>query len=67
MVLEYCEHGSLHDFLKEGARHGINISMSLIIRFAYNIARGVFYLHHKCKVVQRDLKVTSFISYIEES
>lgn len=61
MVLEYCEYGSLHDFLKAGARHGIKISMSLIFRFALDIARGVYYLHRKCKVVQRDLKARNIL------
>ena len=55
MVLEYCDHGCLHDFLKRDAKHGIKITMSLITRFALDIARGVYYLHRKCKVVQRGL------------
>ena len=61
MVLEFCDHGSLHDFLKREAKHGIKITMSLIFRFALDVARGVYYLHRKCKVVQRDLKARNVL------
>ena len=61
MVLEYCDHGSLHDFLKRDAKHGIKVTMSLVYRFALDIARGVYYLHRKCKVIQRDLKARNVL------
>jgi len=39
IVMEYCSHGSLHDFLRGEHEHGIPITMSLILRFALDIAR----------------------------
>ena len=65
LVLEYCVHGSLHHFLKTEQEHGIRITMSLIYRFALDIARGVYYLHRRCKVVQRDLKARNIL--VDES
>ena len=50
LVLEFCVHGSLHHFLKNEASHGIRITMSLIYRFALDIARGVYYLHRRCSI-----------------
>lgn len=61
LVLEYCVHGSLHHFLKASHEHGIQITLSLILRFALDIARGVYYLHRRCSVVQRDLKARNIL------
>lgn len=65
LVLEYCVHGSLHHFLKAEHTHGVRITMSLIYRFALDIARGVYYLHKRCSVVQRDLKARNIL--VDES
>lgn len=65
LVLEYCVHGSLHHFLKAEKQHGIPMTMSLIYRFALDIARGVYYLHKKRNVVQRDLKARNIL--VDES
>jgi hypothetical protein len=61
LVLEHCTHGSLHHFLKTPHEHGVPITMSLIYRFALDIARGVYYLHRRCSVVQRDLKARNIL------
>lgn len=61
MILEYCVHGSLHDFLQRDAKHGVRVTMSLLLRFALDIARGVHYLHSTCGVVQRDLKARNIL------
>lgn len=65
LVLEYCVHGSLHHFLKNEAQHGVRVSMSLIYRFALDIARGVYYLHRRANVLQRDLKARNVL--VDES
>lgn len=54
-------HGSLHHFLKNEASHGVGITMSLVLRFALDIARGVYYLHRKQSIVQRDLKARNIL------
>ncbi len=61
LVLEYCVHGSLHHFLKSEATHGVGVTMSLVLRFALDIARGVYYLHRKQSIVQRDLKARNIL------
>lgn len=65
LVIEYCAHGSLHHFLKNEHQHGVRITMSHVLRFALDIARGVYYLHRRCSVVQRDLKARNIL--IDES
>lgn len=65
LVLEYCVHGSLHHFLKSEHRHGVKINMPLVYRFALDIARGVYYLHRKQSIVQRDLKARNIL--VDES
>lgn len=65
IVMEHCVHGSLHSFLKTEHEHGTRISMSLIYRFALDIARGVHYLHTRCSIVQRDLKARNIL--VDES
>jgi serine/threonine protein kinase len=65
LVLEYCSNGSLHHFLKHEADHGVRITMSLIYRFALDTARGVYYLHKKANVWQRDLKARNLL--VDES
>jgi serine/threonine protein kinase len=65
LVLEYCVHGSLHHFLKNEAEHGVRVTMSLIYRFALDIARGVYYLHRRANVLQRDLKARNVL--VDES
>jgi serine/threonine protein kinase len=65
LVLEFCVHGSLHHFLKTEHEHGVRITMSLVYRFALDIARGVYYLHRRCKIVQRDLKARNIL--VDES
>jgi len=61
LVLELCEHGSLHQFLRSEAEHHVKITMSLVYRFAVDIARGVKYLHNKQNIVQRDLKARNVL------
>ena len=61
LVLEFCEHGNLHDFLTPSATHGVTITTALILRFAIDIARGVLYLHSRCHLIQRDLKARNVL------
>ncbi len=61
LVLEHCVHGSLHEFLRSETTHSIRITMSLVYRFAVDIARGVKYLHNKQNIVQRDLKARNVL------
>lgn len=65
LVLEYCSNGSLHHFLKRENEHGVRITMSLIYRFALDTARGIYYLHKKANVWQRDLKARNLL--VDES
>lgn len=65
LVLEYCTHRSLHHFLKNEDKHHIRITMSHVLRFALDIARGVYYLHRKQSIVQRDLKARNIL--VDES
>lgn len=61
LVLEHCVHGSLHEFLRSEHKHRIKINMSLVYRFAVDIARAVKYLHNKQHIVQRDLKARNIL------
>jgi len=56
LILEYCVHGNLIEFLKSAETNGINISMHLLLKMALDIARGIKYLHDKMRIIQRDLK-----------
>ena len=65
LLLEYCVHGSLYDFLREEGKHKITIKMDLCVKFNIDIARGVKYLHDRCNIIQRDLKSRNVL--IDES
>mmetsp|Transcript_13187 Transcript_13187/g.37210 ORF Transcript_13187/g.37210 Transcript_13187/m.37210 type:complete len:539 (+) Transcript_13187:60-1676(+) len=56
LILEYCVHGNLIDFLQSAKGSDINISMHLILKMALDIARGIKYLHEKVNIIQRDIK-----------
>lgn len=60
LVLEYCVHGNMHEFLRGEERSNggnvINITLHMVIKFATDIARGVHYIHQKKNIIQRDLK-----------
>ncbi len=51
VVMEYGEKGSLYHFLHSRE----DISSGLRLRIAYELAKGLAYLHHK-KILHRDLK-----------
>ncbi len=53
LVLEFLPRGTLHDFLLNRKNE---VSLALLLRFATDVARGVKYLHTRCKIIQRDLK-----------
>lgn len=56
LILEYCVHGNLIEFLQNGKEQEVNISMHLILKMALDIARGIKYLHEKVNIIQRDIK-----------
>ena len=56
LVLEYCIHGNLLEFLQSEKKHGIKIGMHLILKLALDLARGINYLHQKKNIIQRDIK-----------
>ncbi|GBG32831.1 Protein kinase, putative [Hondaea fermentalgiana] len=56
LILEYCVHGNLVEFLQSAREQDINITMHLILKIALDIARGIKYLHDKMKIIQRDIK-----------
>ncbi len=53
LVLEFLPRGTLHDYLLDRKNE---VSLALLVRFATDVARGVKYLHTRCKIIQRDLK-----------
>lgn len=56
LVLEYCVHGNLVEFLQSAREKDIAITMHLILKIALDIARGIKYLHDKMQIIQRDIK-----------
>jgi len=61
LVLEFCVHGSLHDFLARSRKHPPALTLHRIIRFAIDIARGVHFIHQKFSIIQRDLKARNVL------
>jgi serine/threonine protein kinase len=60
MLLEYCGHGCLMDFLVNDADHKIPITMDLCVKFDIDVARGVKYLHERCNIIQRYVRLFLF-------
>lgn len=55
LVLEYLEKGSLYDFLRS-TECAERVDYPKNLKFALDTARGMQYLHARCKIIQRDLK-----------
>ncbi len=66
IVMEYLSGGNLYDYIhsieckeeKEIDRKDSDLKM---VRFAVDIARGMKYLHHRARVIQRDLKTGNLL------
>jgi len=53
LVMEYCEKGSLHDYLKTSE----DLAWDLVLEFSSNMAGGIKDLHgHSPPIIHRDLK-----------
>lgn len=55
LLLEFCVHGNLHEFMKAD-HEDLTITMHTVLKFATDIARGIHYIHQKKNIIQRDLK-----------
>lgn len=53
--MEYCEDGSLHDYIVNKNEKKETISLSTCISFMFQLFFGLYYLHDQ-KIVHRDLK-----------
>jgi serine/threonine-protein kinase CTR1 len=58
LLLEYCEHGDMKQFLKAQKKM---INTHILHRFATDVARGMKYLHIRLNLVQRDLKTQNLL------
>ena len=58
LVLEYCSGGDVYTYL-----HNPDQKMSWAVRFqmAIDTARGMYYLHHRAGIIQRDLKSANLL------
>lgn len=58
LVLEYLPLGNLHDLVR---RESEQFSTAKIHKCAVDIARGMCYLHRRCRLIQRDLKTRNIL------
>jgi serine/threonine protein kinase len=61
LVMEYLPRGCMYDFLREKdviseCSLYYRSWYQLVVKFATDVARGMQYLHRRCKIIQRDLK-----------
>jgi serine/threonine protein kinase len=58
IIMEYCEMGTLRNFLDE--LEGKGLTVDVLINFIEDVASGMYYLHSK-GVVHRDLKTSNIL------
>lgn len=58
LVLEYLPLGNLHDLVR---RESEQFNTATIHKCAVDIARGMCYLHRRCRLIQRDLKTRNIL------
>ena len=61
MVLELCKGGDLAGFLRQDPKG--RLSDRRAKRWMYQLALGISFLHDKCKVIHRDLKLSNMLLF----
>lgn len=61
LLLEYCENGSLDQYMKRSRLSGLRVPMVIRLSFCADIAAGLQYASYR-RVVHRDVSANVFIS-----
>ena len=56
LVMEYCEHGDLQNFVSERSKRAEYLDEATLVHFAVEILKGLVYMHEYLNVIHRDIK-----------